>query len=585
MGQVIIRGCSFLLIVMVGAIGGWGNPALAQEDVIMPKILNAGDSLLIKELYFKGVQQRSSGQLAAAENTFGRLALLQPDSDAIHFELARIHLERADYVAAERAAKRATELDPDNEWYWSTLLDIFQKKQRLKEMPAVFDQLIRLNPTKAAYYHDKAYALYADKQFDAALAVYDTIAEKFGAADDQYLTKYQIYLAQGDRRAAINELQMLISRKPQESQGYILLAELYTEGKESKKALALLDNAAELFPDEPLVLLGKSDTYLAMGKQNMAYSYLRQAFMSEDLGLDAKAGILYTAISGRKHRIEPRMLAELANLLAERHPGEAKAHAVKGDIFTQLHQLEQGRQAYQDAIGINQYIDGIWQQLLQVELQLGRYDDVEIHGKEALALFANHPLILFFTGHGYLGNKKYQEARKHMESALNNAGEEHIPLLTQVYSSLGDIYHALSMFAESDVAYEEAIALDSTNAYALNNYAYYLALRKEKLPLAAEMSKKSIELTPDYASYEDTYAWVLFQQGKYDDALKWIKKAIKNSGDPSETLLEHYGDILAMLGNIKEALVQWKKAKNILESTGKDIDRLSKKINAKQYIE
>src|SRR5690606_16386759 len=141
-------------------------------------------------------------------------------------------------------------------------------------------------------------------------------------------------------------------------------------------------------------------------------------------------------------------------------------------------QLEPARQAYLKALDINQYIENIWQQLLQVELQMARYNDVKLHGEEALKLFPNHPLLLFFTGHGFLGNRDYKQARTYLESALNAANQEHTPLLTQLYSNLGDVYNALDMHAESDVAYEEAIALDSTNAYALNNYAYYLALRK-----------------------------------------------------------------------------------------------------------
>src|SRR5690606_13689903 len=168
-------------------------------------------------------------------------------------------------------------------------------------------------------------------------------------------------------------------------------------------------------------------------------------------------------------------LAGLADLLVGEYPREAKAHAVRGDIYMQLRQPEQARNAYLDALDINQYIEGIWRQLLQIELQLGRYGDVEAHGNTALSLFPNHTLMLFFTGHGFLRNKQYDEARTYFETALNTAGEENIPLLTQLYSSLGDTYNALEMHAESDVAYEEAIALDSANASALNNYAYYLA--------------------------------------------------------------------------------------------------------------
>ncbi len=585
MRQLIKNVCFFRRLVIGSGILFMAVTAVAQQDVDIPKILTPGDSLLIKELYFKGIQLKSSGQLAAAEMTFDKLILLQPDNDAAHFELARIYFEKEDYVAAERAVKQAVGIDADNEWYWSMLVDIYKKTRNVQDMAHVFDELIRLHPDKISNYQEKAYALYLDKQYNASLAVYDTIAHKFGETDEHHLTKYQIHLAQRDTQSAIRELESLISKNPKDGKGYILLAGLYTEIQAPRKAIALLDDAAIRFPREPLILLGKSDAYLAMNKQKQASVFLRQAFASTDLDIDAKAGILYAAIENRKRPMALETLSDLADLLAETYPREAKAYAVKGDIYMQLQQLERAREAYLKALDINQYIEGIWQQLLQVELQMGKYDDAELHGKEALTLFPNHPIFLFFTGHGFLGNKRYQEARVYLENALNAANEEHTPLLTQLYGSLGDTYNALEMHAESDVAYEEAIALDSTNAYVLNNYAYYLALRKEKLPLAAQMSKKSNELVPDYPSYEDTYAWVLFQQGKYAEALKWIEKAVKNSVTPSETLLEHYGDILAKLGDINGAVVKWKKAKSISESVGKDIDKLSRKIDAKQFID
>lgn len=585
MGQVIKNVYFFqrFVVIMWGLTAG--NIAVAQQVVAAPKILSPGDSLLIKELYFKGIQQKSAGQLAAAEKTFDKLVLLQPGNDAVHFELARIYIEKEDYAEAERAAKRASAIDPDNEWYWSTLLDIYKKTGNIKVMPAVFDELIRIHPDKISNYQEKAYVLYLDKQFEASLAAYDTIAQRFGETDEQYLTKSQIYLAQNDTESAIRELESLIARKPKDAKGHILLAELYTKTKQNRKAIALLEDASVLFPNDPLILLGKSDAYLAINKQKQAYDFLRQAFIRTDLDIDAKAGILYTAVANRSRPLAPELLTKLADLLAETYPQEVKAYAVKGDIYMQLQQLEPARQAYSKALDINQYIESIWQQLLQVELQMTKYNDVELHGKEALKLFPNRPLLLFFTGHGFLGNRKYQEARTYLEGALNAANEEHTPLLTQLYSNLGDIYNALDMHAESDVAYEEAIALDSTNAYALNNYAYYLAMRKEKLTLAAEMSKKSNELMPDYPSYQDTYAWVFFQQGKYNEAREWIQKAIKNSEVPSDTLLEHYGDILAKLGDINGAITQWKKAMAISGSVGKNIDKLSKKINAKQFID
>ena len=577
--------CFLGQLMMVGGLFLMTESVTAQQVLIPPEVQTTGDSLIIQELYLQGIQQKSAGQLAAAEKTFNKLVQLKPDYDAAFFELAQVYLKKEDYREAEQAAKRAAAINPDNERYWSVLLEVYKKSRNMKAIPDVLDELIRLYPDKITHYQEKAYVLYLTKQYDASLAACDAITRKFGEMDEQFLTKAQIYLAQDNTKAAMDELELLIARKPEDAKGYILLAELYTKNKDSRKAIKLLDEAVALFPDDPLVLLGKSDAYLAMNKQKPAYDLLKQVFSGTALNLDAKAGVLYTAIANRKHSLTSESLTGLADMLAETYPGEAKAYAVKGDVYMQLKQLEPARQAYLKALDINQYIEGIWQQLLQVELQLSKFDDVERHGQEALKLFPNRPLLLFFTGHGFLGNRKYPEARRYLEGALNAADEKQAPLLTQLYSNLGDIYNALEMYAESEVAYEEAIALDSTNAYAMNNYAYYLALRKEKLTVAAEMSKKSNQLMPEFSSYQDTYAWVFFQQGKYAEALTWIQKAIKNADEASDTLLEHYGDILSKLGDIKGALTQWKKAKAISESAGKDIDRLSKKIDARQFID
>ncbi|WP_262249357.1 tetratricopeptide repeat protein [Parapedobacter soli] len=582
MWRVIIKVSRVLMVV--GSLWCVVEPVSAQETSV-PGAQGATDSLLAQKLYAKALEQKSSGQLALAEKTLEEVVKLQPGKEEAYFQLAQLHLGNGDLSAAAEAALRAAQLDPDSEQYWTVVMDVYRKTGNIKAMPSVLDELIRLNPEKVDYYHEKAYALFLDKKYEAALATCDTITARFGNIEEQHFTKHQIYLAQGDTSAAINELEILVSKKPDDKRAYILLAELYTGIDEAKKAHAILDKAAITFPDEPLVLLGKADVFLAMGKQRQAYDYLQKAFRSDSLGIDAKAGILYNTLANKRRPLDQTYVTALSDLFAETYPKEAKAHAVRGDVYTQLQKPEEARRAYLDALDINRYIEGIWQQLLQVELQLGRYSDVEAHGKEALALFPNQPLILFFTGHGYLGGKRYQEARKYLEAALNRADDEHTPFLTQLYSSLGDVYNALDMYAESDVAYEEAIAMDSTNAYALNNYAYYLALRKHNLSRAAEMSKRSNELTPDYPSYQDTYAWVLFQQGDYETALTWIEKAIGSADEASETLLEHYGDILAKLGRISKAVTQWKKAKSLSESVGKDIDKLSKKIDAKRYID
>jgi len=147
---------------------------------------------------------------------------------------------------------------------------------------------------------------------------------------------------------------------------------------------------------------------------------------------------------------------------------------------------------------------------------------------------------------------------------------------------LGDIYHGLDMVAASDVAYRESIRLDSTNVSAMNNLAYYLSLRKVDLDYAAEISKKSNEINPDNATFQDTYAWVLFQQERYKEALVWIEKAVKLTKPASAVVLEHYGDILVKNGKTAEAIKQWKLALRMADG---DYGKLQEKINTGQYVD
>ena len=128
---------------------------------------------------------------------------------------------------------------------------------------------------------------------------------------------------------------------------------------------------------------------------------------------------------------------------------------------------------------------------------------------------------------------------------------------------LGDAYNETGDFVNSDYSFDEALVIDPNNAYILNNYAYYLSLRGEKLEKAKRMSKKSNILVENNSAFQDTYAWVLYQAGDYKEAKVWIEKALSNAeGLDRPVLLEHYGDILYKLDKLSEALAQWEHALN-----------------------
>ena len=155
------------------------------------------------------------------------------------------------------------------------------------------------------------------------------------------------------------------------------------------------------------------------------------------------------------------------------------------------------------------------------------------------------------------------------------------PLLGQFWANIGDAYYRTKQMNLSDEAYEEALKINPNDTYVLNNYAYYLSLRNEKLDKAEEMSKKSNEIDRDNASYNDTYGWILYALGKYEDAKLWLEKAIANGASENAVILEHLGDVQYKLKNTDIAMDYWIKAKK----AGTGSDNLDRKINEKKLIE
>jgi Tfp pilus assembly protein PilF len=179
----------------------------------------------------------------------------------------------------------------------------------------------------------------------------------------------------------------------------------------------------------------------------------------------------------------------------------------------------------------------------------------------------------------FLGGVALLQGKQHDKSIeLLRAGAKVVygntQLEAQFYASLGDAYNAISKHEESDLSYDRSLRLNPDNALVLNNYSYYLSLRKANLEKAEEMSRKSLRLEPQNPSYLDTYGWILYQLGKYTDAKKYMNDAIAATQGENGTLLEHMGDILYKLGEKEQALKLWLRAK----AAGATSDFIDRKI-------
>lgn len=576
---------AFSVLALISSFLLFATQASAQTDKPViengaVKHLTNADSATIRSLYFSALREKTVENLSLAGDLFNRVIQLDPSNDAALYELANLKKLKNNYNQSQQLLEKAVDINPDNEWYWVSLADCYEKNNDLSKLEKVFTQLIRINPDKADYYFDKANVFYLQKRYDEALVVYDHLEEITGPTDDLLANRQKIYLKQGKVDLAAQQLEKMIAADPSQIKYYLFLSELYSANTFVDKALKVLQTAEKINPNNGLVHLALADIYRNKKDNEASYNELTLAFAIPELDIDQKIKIVLGYLPKFPDPDAKASALELCRILTVAHPDDARAYAVYGDILVQNDKLKEAKTMYQKSIALNSQVYEVQEQLVRIELGDNDLDGAIKDGENALSLFPNQAWMNYLVGIAWLQKKDFHKALNYIKNATSLEQQDK-ELLSQSYSSMGDCYHSLQDYKNSDVAYDKALSYNPDNVYTLNNYAYYLSLRGEQLDKAAAMSKHSNDLQPGNSSFEDTYAWILFKQKNYTDAKLWIEKAIADDKDKSAVKSEHYGDILFYLGNIDAAVENWKKAK----ASGDQSPVLDKKINERKYIE
>lgn len=533
-------------------------------------------------LFFNANKEKILGNLNNAADLFAEVIRKDGSNHASMYELANIYAEQKKYSDALFFIRSAYKLDSKNEWYAMSFAEILQKNGKFEESATIYEQLLKDKPDRLDYYFEWASALiYANKLSDA-IKVLDKLEAKIGVNKDVVMQKQRLYMQLGKTDKAIAEVQKLIDENPKDAQAYGMLAELYQNMGQKEKALEIYNKVLEIDPENPYIHLSLADYYRTNGDKEKSVAELKKAFGNKKLDIDTKIQILasYYALIELHPEMKEQAL-EMSKLLIEANPEEPRAHAVYGDFLILDKQYDKALDEYHLAKKLGAKEFTVAQQLMFLESQLQRWDSLLTESEETISNFPDQPLGYFFNGLANSQKKKYADAVKSLNTGVKLIVDNK-KLEGQFYSSLGEAYNELKDYAKSDESFEKALELDAKDPNVLNNYAYFLSVRGEKMDKAELMSKESNALEPDQGSYEDTYGWIMYKQGKYSEAKIWIEKSLSHGSDKSATVLEHYGDILYKLGDTIKAYEYWQKAKNAGEGYSEFLDR---KLDGKKLIE
>lgn len=545
--------------------------------------VNTGNSLNYVRfggMYVDGCVQRMKGNLNEALQLFNECAKIDPASLPVRYELGTIYKLLGANDKALENARLCANGDPKNEWYQLLLIACYHSTKQFAQSAKVYETLIKNFPTKSEFKEDLAieYALLG--QYDKALKQYEELEKQYGASEQLSLNKIKLLKEQKKNAEVEKEYKRLIEANPGDAHFYGYLAEYYQEAGRSKEAKEMFDKVLQMDPKNVTIHLALSNYYRENGDENKAFEELKFAFLNPDLDVDTKykIGLSYYD-NARDNSLYQKQGKELSKILIDVHPSDGESHSLYANFLLNERNLQEAVKHYAIATRFDKTSYGLWEQLLYLESELGKYDSLEKHSAEAAEIFPTNPMPYFFNGVSNYQLKNYKKSAQSLtdgiEFVVNNKS-----LMLDFYKVMGDAYNQLKDYEKSDKAYEDALKIDSDNLYVLNNYSYYLSLRKQKLERAEKLSRRTNEIKPNTKNYMDTYGWILYQMGKYTEALDWLGRAAALA-PPSATVNEHYGDALFKTGKTEEAVQQWQKAKE----AGGTNEILAKKIKDKKLYE
>ena len=541
-------------------------------------VLSNRDREMSEALFVDGVKYVLLEDYNKALERLLKAYALSPENAAISFKIAEANLLSGNLRDATNYAEAAVRLEPKNAYYYLLLAQI-QGSQKLFEAAArTYATLIKVVPNSGNYLFNLADLYLAQGKLPEALTALDQAEQQFGQVDEVSFKKQQIYLKQNKLDLAIAEGRKLIAANPEEPRYVLALAEMYAANNHLPEAMEVARQALKLDPDNPQAHLVLADAYRQQKQPADSEREIKLAFQSPALDIDDKVRILVGYIKQLPNPALTQTVLDLAAATVKAHPREAKAFAVAGDIQTITEHKREARDNYLKALRLDNSKYQIWQQVVLIDAELSQTDSLLIHTDRALELFPNQASLWFYNGVGHQLKKQPLRATKALEHGrkltLNNS-----ELLAQFDSQLGDAYHELKEYEKSDAAYELALAEQPDNVQALNNYAYFLSLRGQKLDKAKEYAAKAVKLVPGTDTYLDTYAWVLYKLKDYAGARTALEKALTTSQDA--TVIEHYGDVLWQLNERERAATEWQRARK----AGSGSEFLDRKIKDRKLYE
>ena len=545
--------------------------------------------------FLEAVRMKQKGEYDAAFQLYSHCLDIYPGSAAVLYEISQFYMFLGQEAKGEEALKQAVRSDDTNFWYKQTLASYYQSKQNWLKAISVYEDMAQIFPSRLEPLLSLADLYSRTKSYESLVTTLDRIEELDGKSEQISMEKFRAYLQLDNMEKAFSEIQSLVDEYPYDMRYRTVLGDVYLSNGRNDEALKVYQDILKEEPDYAPAMVSLASYYQKTGQDSLYDMQIDSILVNENVDTKLKLDFMRQLImkSEQTDRDSTKIIRLFETILTRKQPNADVPMLYAQYLITKKMEKE-SVPVLNKVLSLDPENKPARLQLLGYAIRDNNLDEV-IRVATPATVYNPDAMEFYY----YLGLAHYQKDETDKALEVFNKGVQQINeksdknIASDFYSILGDLYHSREMKAEAYAAYDSSLVYNPNNINTLNNYAYYLSVERTNLDKAEEMSFITVKAEPENSTYLDTYAWILFEKGRYTEARIYIEQAMKNGGDSSQVIVEHCGDIYYKLGEKDKALELWKKALNIEASPDdgstprpeKEIKRLKQKIALRRYIE
>lgn len=531
--------------------------------------------------FFNAENARLLGKYSEALHLYNEFVKKYPQNATAKYNLSKLCFQNKNAQAAETFAQKAVEINPANNYFQEYYTFLLLYNYKFKNAEKQYNSLIEKNPTNPDYVFKKAQLFLKTKEYAKAIDCLNEYEKIAGFNEDIINQKKNLYVILNKTDLAILEIKKLQKEYPSNVAYPLLIAEIYVSEKNTIGAETTYKEIENKYGADPTAQAALAAYYLSKKDEKAYNDFMLKLMQNKNVSTETKISIILPTLKklDEDSIANDNHIIELVKSISLAAPTDKDAILIYANVLTYSKKTILAIAQYKRYLTLDSSNFDVWIQVASLYFDEKMYDSTIVISEIASKLFYDKALPYFYKGLAYVQKNEQEKAIESLTTALKKDASNNA-LAALIHTSLGDAYNSLKQFKQSDESFDAALKLFPLDATTLNNYAYYLSVRNERLTDAEAMSKKSLELQPNSKSFLDTYGWILFQQGKFEEAKKYIEKAIQSNGEEDGTLFEHLGDVYFKLNDLLNAKKYWQMAKDKGEDNSILINKIkSGKIN------